>query len=507
MALSSLRYRSNADALTRSETKSGSYIYDGSVNNFHEWEFRTEMRMSAALSSVDAETGEPQTHVVTAAVNKVVEGLRGDAFDMAMDIGKDALLTPKGIDQLIAAIRASLFPIEAQEAKILFQVGQRPYGPLSRQNGESMVSYISRRRRWWKLVTKLDPKLVMSDDMLGSLLLDHAGLSPSENLMVLTSTGNVTTFDKIKDVLILQHGRIHIRQKGKGDSKGNGFYPSSWSPGKGYPSKSKGKGKTRYNRPPHAFHATDDDWYEEPYPEELSPYGYYASGYTPEYGWDDTAWTDAALMADGQVDDQTWDDEESYALWAPAQGESELNGDVFDEMVKAGYTEDEASEVIQENLVANLGTKGGRKGKGKGKGFNPTPWRAAPPPPKGGGKGAPTLEDRKKRLQEIKKRSRCKTCEEIGHWSGDPECKGKPRTGFVAFTGERESFSCARKATTSSSRLQEPLPYHPPFIVILIVVTCRTRVRFPSALPSHPTPRSVSEHVLARGRIAMVIVA
>ena len=156
-------------------------------------------------------------------------------------------------------------------------------------------------------------------------------------------------------------------------------------------------------------------------------------------------------MADGQVDDQTWDDEESYALWAPAQGESELNGDVFDEMVKAGYTEDEASEVIQENLVANLGTKGGRKGKGKGKGFNPTPWRAAPPPPKGGGKGAPTLEDRKKRLQEIKKRSRCKTCEEIGHWSGDPECKGKPRTGFVAFTGEREA-SVARGRRRSSVR-------------------------------------------------------
>ena len=120
MALSSLRYRLNADALTRSETKSGSYIYDGTVNNFHEWEFRTEMRMSAALSSLDEE-GKPQTHVVTAAVNKVVEGLRGDAFDMAMDIGKDALLTPKGIDQLIAAIRASLFPIEAQEAKIVLK--------------------------------------------------------------------------------------------------------------------------------------------------------------------------------------------------------------------------------------------------------------------------------------------------------------------------------------------------------------------------------------------------
>ncbi len=51
----------------------------------------------------------------------------------------------------------------------------------------------------------------MSDVVIGSLLLGHAGLSPSENLMVLTPTGHVTTFDNIKDVLILQHGRIHNR--------------------------------------------------------------------------------------------------------------------------------------------------------------------------------------------------------------------------------------------------------------------------------------------------------
>eukprot|EP00959_Pyramimonas_sp_CCMP1952_P329407 6896502-Pyramimonas_sp.AAC.1 len=76
MARSSLRCRSIADALTRSETKSGSYIYDGTVNNFHEWEFRTEMRMSAALASVNQEMGVPQQRVITAAVNKVVERLQ-----------------------------------------------------------------------------------------------------------------------------------------------------------------------------------------------------------------------------------------------------------------------------------------------------------------------------------------------------------------------------------------------------------------------------------------------
>eukprot|EP00959_Pyramimonas_sp_CCMP1952_P344242 7209908-Pyramimonas_sp.AAC.1 len=56
----------------------------------------------------------------------------------------------------------------------------------------------------------------------------------------------MTTFDKIKDVLILQHGRIHIHQKGKGgDPSSKGSNPSSWTQHRpGYPSRSKGKGKT-----------------------------------------------------------------------------------------------------------------------------------------------------------------------------------------------------------------------------------------------------------------------
>ena len=88
MALSSLRCRPNAaDALTRSETECGPYIYDGSVNDVHEREFPTDMRMSAALSALDEE-GEPLQQNLAAAVNKITEGLRGDAFDMAMHMAE-----------------------------------------------------------------------------------------------------------------------------------------------------------------------------------------------------------------------------------------------------------------------------------------------------------------------------------------------------------------------------------------------------------------------------------
>ena len=50
MALSALRYRPDHSTAAPVETKSGSYIYVGSVAHFHEWEVRTEMRIAAALN-------------------------------------------------------------------------------------------------------------------------------------------------------------------------------------------------------------------------------------------------------------------------------------------------------------------------------------------------------------------------------------------------------------------------------------------------------------------------
>ena len=71
-------------------------------------------------------------------------------------------------------------------------------------------------------------------------------------------------------------------------------------------------------------------------------------------------------------------------------------------MVSKSYTEEEAADAVQEELVANAGFKGRGKGKSKGKGFF-TPWnkgKTCGPPG-----NRPSLEDRKRRLQEIKKRS------------------------------------------------------------------------------------------------------
>ena len=106
-------------------------------------------------------------------------------------------------------------------------------------------------------------------------------------------------------------------------------------------------------------------------------------------------------------------------------------------MVSRGYTEEEANAVIQENLTANLSQKGKGKGKFKGKPKAAHVAFYAYPGKGGKGKYTPTLEDRKRRLQEIKARTKCKVCGERGHWAGDSACKGKPKTANVAFIGER----------------------------------------------------------------------
>ena len=112
MALSSLRYRPDHATAAPIETKSGSYIYGGSVAHFHEWELRAEMRMAEALASSGNGKGDGDNQdKVASAVNRIVEGLRGDAFGVAMDIGKETLLTKEGISRLMKMFRSSLFPI------------------------------------------------------------------------------------------------------------------------------------------------------------------------------------------------------------------------------------------------------------------------------------------------------------------------------------------------------------------------------------------------------------
>ena len=122
------------------------------------------------LDELTAAATEARTEVV----QKFLEGLREEAFELARDIGVDVLTQPGGLRKFVDKLRDVVFPRACAQARELFKTGQKP-GSLARQNQESMLSYVSRRRRRWKLLKTLDGSIELSEPMRVELLLarDH----------------------------------------------------------------------------------------------------------------------------------------------------------------------------------------------------------------------------------------------------------------------------------------------------------------------------------------------
>ena len=88
------------------ETRTGAYIYCGDAASFHEWEFRNGLRIAG-------KTGDQYIE----AMSKVCDGLRGDAFVAAQEVGFGNLCDivdgrPRGIVTLIQLMRGMVFPFD-----------------------------------------------------------------------------------------------------------------------------------------------------------------------------------------------------------------------------------------------------------------------------------------------------------------------------------------------------------------------------------------------------------
>ena len=83
------------EAESHAETRTGAYIYYGDAASFHKREFRTRLRIASKCGDQHIE-----------AMSNVCDGLRGDAFVAAQEVGFDDLCEivdgrPCGIDTLI----------------------------------------------------------------------------------------------------------------------------------------------------------------------------------------------------------------------------------------------------------------------------------------------------------------------------------------------------------------------------------------------------------------------
>ena len=156
MAVSSLRYRPNFN--TPEESKFGFIVFSGEP---HEYHFRSELKLMTTSKEDFQKT-----------MTNIIENLRGDALNVAMEVGVEHLLDPDtGCKKLFDSMLAHIFPIARHESKALYREGHKTReGVFVRQPSESMQSFILRRKRWWSLLKQLDDAVALSDDHLGDAL-------------------------------------------------------------------------------------------------------------------------------------------------------------------------------------------------------------------------------------------------------------------------------------------------------------------------------------------------
>ena len=105
----------------------------------------------------------------------------------------------------------AMFSPEHERIKELFRAGQKAGGVLSRQPQEPMLSYTQRRRRWWRVLTELDPSMALSDGLRMELMLELSGLSRQE-VLVVKACAATKDFEGVAKVLVDQYAGIHLRE-------------------------------------------------------------------------------------------------------------------------------------------------------------------------------------------------------------------------------------------------------------------------------------------------------
>ena len=232
---------------------------------------------------------------------------------------------------------------------------------MSRVPGESMTSYISRRRRWWTLVHEMDNTLELGDTVQGSMMLEQAGLSLFEQNMVLTFTKGQRTLTAIAEALLEQHYDVHHRWRETPAPTINSSSPNRW----------RRRDTTR------AYLAE-----AEPIKELTDTATYGEEGISDDY--------------DGEQDEEE-DDEIHETDFDALLGNSGEDPEADDALAEALQLD--AVAIVAWQRFNGKG-KGRNKGKGKVKGKC-----------KGKNKGKNlSLEERKKRLAELKSRTNCQAC-------------------------------------------------------------------------------------------------
>ena len=380
---------SAAEDAGSAEGKFGIPRFNGDPNMLQEYNWRIKTKIAK-----EAEMSKDEIAKLGPLGLRMVEGLRGQAFRLAQQVDISVLSSSAGPQTLLKLFQDNLKPRREQEARELYSAGSREGGLLSRQHGEPMSSYVSRRKAWWSALQGLDAELKIPDIILAEQTLVNCGLSDDQKLMIRTMLQGRVTTDTVAAELLSQHPHIHEKEKRHGSHHG------------------KGHGKWR---PQHRSEdAGSDDW--ETTSQPLAGFTAIVEDepYVTEY--------DDALVyaAETQYDQTLEEDDESFLAMnfaLLAENGFDMNNDEACAL---------AAETLQLEHEAYL-LRGHGKGKGHG-GFQAQRQFDI--------SGQVSLQERKARLAQLKAKTECRRCGGRGHWSGDSVCpKGSGKKGSKKSSG------------------------------------------------------------------------
>eukprot|EP00435_Cladocopium_sp_Y103_P059746 s828_g21.t1 len=147
--------------ISSTEGKAGVPRYDGDPLRLMEYSFRVRLRQAREKQMAEDELKKQGPLGL-----RLIDGLRGAALHVARNLPVDKLGESGGVDYLLKSLNDTLRPRSKQEARELYQCGAQYGGVLSRQRGESIPSYVLRRKAWYRMMTDLDPDLKLPDGIL-----------------------------------------------------------------------------------------------------------------------------------------------------------------------------------------------------------------------------------------------------------------------------------------------------------------------------------------------------
>ena len=203
--LEGLIWKPNAGSVQ--ETRAGALLYDGSAAGYPEWKFRVSTKLTSAKKT---EKEELRKEKLAELASKITDGLIGEAMKVAMDIGPETPAEEEGVEKLIEALELHIVTSKSDEACDLYHAGTQVDGKLARQYGESMMSYVARRLRWYNRLTLMDENTKVSDNILTDYLVDCAKITESQKLMIRTTCNALYTFETVSSALRKHHAKIHL---------------------------------------------------------------------------------------------------------------------------------------------------------------------------------------------------------------------------------------------------------------------------------------------------------